>query len=124
MSKKIILNEDLKPGDLEDLVSDQIEIDTFKPKINPKNIVVVFFVQEENPAYDLSNFIEFSSDDVLDTEVSPAPNENGYYLVFIEFTPVALAKKVYTMLKAVSYLVNNKEWSYVAYGKKGKITIK
>jgi len=122
MSKELLL-EELQAGDLIDLVKPTIEIDTYKPKISDNNIVVAFFVREEDPAYDLSRFIEFSSNAVLDTEVSPAPNRTGYYIVFVEFTPVNIAKKVYTMLKAVHYLTDIDRWTYAAYGKKGKITL-
>jgi len=122
MFKKSLL-EDLKAGDLEDTVRPVVEIDTFYPKIDDNNIVVAFFVDEEDPAYDLSRFIEFSSKTVLDTEVSPGPDANGNYIVFVEFMPRDIAKKVYRMLKAVSYLTGIKEWKYKAYKKQSKITI-
>ena len=124
MTTKQLIFEDLRAGDLVDMVKNMIEIDTYKPKIDPKNVVVAFFVQEENAAYDLSHFIEFSSDEVEDTEVSPAPNRAGYYVVYIEFGPVNIAKKVYEMLKAVTYLTDIEKWSYLAYKKKGYVIIK
>jgi hypothetical protein len=123
MMVKEILLEELQPGDLVDLVKPIIEIDTYKAKIDERNIVVAFFVREEDPAYDLSRFIEFSSNDVLDTEVSPAPNRMGYYIVFVEFTPVNIAKKVHTLLLGVHYLTDIKKWIYKAYGKQGKIEL-
>ena len=119
-----ILEESLKSGDLKDLVKPVIEIDTFKPKIDDKNIVVVLFVQDENPACDLSRFIEFSNKDILDTEVSPIPNVNGDYLVFVEFSKDNLAKKIYQMLKAVKYLSNNDEWIYKYQNRKAKLEVK
>lgn len=122
MTKKILL-EDLQAGDLVDLVKPMIEIDTYKPKIDDDNIVVAIFVREEDPAYDLSRFIEFSSKDVLDTEVSPAPNRMGYYIVFVEFTPVNIAKKVHSMLSAIRYLTEVDKWTYKAYNKTGKIIL-
>src|SRR6056297_3156277 len=84
MNKKII--ESLFPGDLENLVSSTISIDEYESKIDPEAIVLAFFVKSEDPAYDLSRFIEFGPFSyILDTEVSPAPDENGNYLVFVEF---------------------------------------
>jgi hypothetical protein len=121
MFKKTLL-EDLKAGDLEDTVKSTFEIDAYYPKIDDKNIVVSFQVEDENPAYDLSRFIEFSHKTVLDTEVSPGPDANGYYIVFVEFTPNNLAAKIYKMLEAVSYLTNITDWTYKAYGKRGKIS--
>lgn len=122
MTGKFLL-EDLQPHDLIDLVKPTIEIDTYKPKIDDDNIVVAFFVHDEDPAYDLSRFLEFSSKDILDTEVSPAPNRIGYYIVFVEITGVNVAKKVHNMLSAVRYLTDITDWSYLAYNKQGKIKL-
>lgn len=123
MKFKDILLEDLQPGDLQFLVDKTIEIDAYKPKIDDANIVVSFLVTDEAPAYDLSRFIEFSTHEVLDTEVSQAPNAQGQYTVYVEFTPQSLAKKIYRMLKIVSYLTDNKTWTYKAYGRKGKLSV-
>ena len=122
MFKKTLL-EDLQAGDLEDTVIPTFEVDAFYPKIDDKNIVVSFQVEDENPAYDLSRFIEFSHRDVLDTEVSPGPDSSGNYVVFVEFTPHDLAKKIYKMLEAVGYLTNITDWTFKAYGKKGKLKV-
>lgn len=122
MYKKTLL-EDLQAGDLKDLVSPIIEIDTFKPRIDEQNIVIAFSVIEENPAYDLSRFLEFSSNDILDTEVSSYPNERGRYWVFTEVSPTNLEKKVFKMLKAVRYLTCIDAWTYKAYGKQGKLRL-
>lgn len=122
--KKRHLFEDLKAGDLEDLVIPVIEIDTFKPKLADKNIVVVFFVNQENPAVDLSHFIEFSNRNILDTEVGSIPDHNGNYLVYVEFAPDNLAKKIYTMLKAVKYLTGVDKWIYHYKKRKGKLEVK
>lgn len=121
--RKQDLFEELQPGDLIDLVKPVIEIDAYKSKIDDNNIVVAMFVREEDPAYDLSRFLEFSSNDVLDTEVSPAPDRMGNYVVFVEFTPVNIAEKVHAMLKAAQHLTDIKRWTYKAYGKQGKITL-
>lgn len=122
-NKTRILLEDLLPGDLNDLVDHVIEIDAYKPKIDDSNIVVSFRVTDESPAYDLSRFIEFSTHEVLDTEVSNAPDANGKYTVYVEFTPANIAKKVYRMLQIVSYLTDTNEWTYKAYGKKAKLSV-
>ena len=123
MSRKFLL-EDLQPGDLINLVSPIIEIDTFKPRIDEQNIVVAFSVQEKNPAYDLSRFIEFTSNDVLDTEVGSYPNEHGNFWVFVEFTPTNIEKKIVRMLQAVQYLTEISEWTYKAYDRRGKLNVK
>lgn len=122
MFKKTLL-EDLKEDDLKELVSPIIEVDAFQPKIDDKNIVVSFKVTDEDPAYDLSRFLEFSNNQVLDTEVSPGPDIDGSYIVFVEFNPHDLAKKIFKMLQAASYLTGIKTWTYKAYGQKGRLKV-
>lgn len=75
----------LKAGDLDELVLPEISIDEWESKIQDDAIVVGFYIDDEDPAYDFSKFIEKGGLDILDADVSPAPNENGYYMVFVEF---------------------------------------
>jgi hypothetical protein len=79
------LNEGLRKHDLIDLVHPKFSIDEYESKIDDDAIVVGIFVDDSKPAEDLSNFIEYGQGEVLDTEVSPAPNDDGDYVVFIEF---------------------------------------
>jgi hypothetical protein len=69
------------------LVLPLISIDEFNSKIdNRRAIVVAFYCTDKDPAQDLMRFIEGSNLDMLDTEVSPAPSSEGYYVVFVEFS--------------------------------------
>ena len=120
---KNYLFENLKAGDLEDMIRKTVEIDTFKPRLDDKNVVLAFFVSEEPAAYDLSRFIEFSTQNVIDTEVSTIPCYNGDYGVYVEITRPQMAKKIYKILQAVSHLANNKKWLFRAYKRKGSINI-
>lgn len=92
------LRESLHTGDLNHLVLPLISIDEFSSKIdNRRAIVVGFYCTDESPAQDLMRFIEGSNLDILDTEVSPAPTSEGYYVVFVEFNrnqdfPIVLAE--------------------------------
>ncbi len=124
MTKKIKpLFEDLKPGDLKDLVGSIIEIDAYESRISDENITVSFRVDSEFAAHDLSRFIEFSNKSVLDTEVSSFPNQDSDYTVYVEFSHDNLAKKIVLMLNAVKHLTGISTWTYKAYGKKGKIKL-
>ena len=121
MNKRRI-NEGLRTGDLKDLVSNEISIDEFESKIDTDAIVVGFYIEHENPAKDLSSFIESGVYDVLDTEVSPAPDEKGNYVVFVEFLrdskfPTNL-KRVLDGLKS---LTGNSNWSFSYYKSHGKV---
>lgn len=80
-----LINEGLQPNDLDDLVLSTLSVDEFDSKIDTDAIVLAFYVIDESPAEDLSYFIETGGYEILDTEVSPAPDENGNYLVFVEF---------------------------------------
>ena len=80
----MILTEGLKEGDLEDLVIPLVNIDEYETKLDDDAIVIAFFVKDRDPASDLNRFIQKGSTGLLDTEVSPAPNEDGYYVVFVE----------------------------------------
>lgn len=76
----------LRPNDLEGLVKSQISIDEYKSKMGEDRSVVVVGipVREESAAHDLGDFIERGPFDLWDVDVSPAPDADGMYFVFIE----------------------------------------
>jgi hypothetical protein len=78
------LFEGLREGDLEGLVLPHLSIDEFETKLDDDAIVVAFHVLDRDPANDLNRFIQKGAVALLDTDVSPAPNEDGYYVVFVE----------------------------------------
>lgn len=113
------ITEGLAFEEMQGLVSNVISIDQYKPKIgeNADTVVVAFTVQYEKPASDLSNFIETSHNELLDVEASPAPNKEGEYLVFVEFTREAdLFEKIDAVLKDIITITSDKgDWQYTAY---------
>jgi hypothetical protein len=76
----------LRPKDLEGLVQTQLSIDEYKSKLAEDRDVVVLgiAVKEESAAHDLGDFIERGPFDLWDVDISPAPNEEGFYYVFVE----------------------------------------
>ncbi len=114
----------LKSNDLEDLVSCLISIDEFDSKIdNEKSIVVGFKVDDEDPAKDLSRFIEKSHIELLDTEVSPAPGPDGYYVVFVEFSRDRdFPKQLLDLLDILEDLngIKREDYKFTAYKQKGE----
>ena len=85
--KKNDLKESVKENDLRSLIHNEVSIDQYKSKLgkDEKVIVLGIKVKDQDPAKDLSQFIESKLDeDVLDVEVSPGPNEDGDYTVFVE----------------------------------------
>ena len=77
----------LKYNELQDLVLPKLSIDEFSPKTGDNKDVMVlgFYVKDKEPAKDLSHFIENGAYDILDVESSPASNDDGEYMVFVEF---------------------------------------
>jgi hypothetical protein len=96
----------MKHEDLVDLVIPKVSLDEFAPKTgdNKDVIVIGFYVDDLDPAKDLSNFIESGAYETLDCEASPASNEDGHYMVFVE---VDRDDKVFEKLDKILHDVEN-----------------
>ena len=111
------IKEGVEHGDLQSLVSSDVSVAEFEPKTGTDYDVVVigFFCKDEAPANDVATFIEKSTVNILDTEVSPNPDENGFYLVFVEVENENLMQTVFELLDDVSRLAEIEEWSIDFY---------
>lgn len=119
------ISEGLRIGDLENLVSPKISIDEFEAKSGSEDevLVVAFYVKDDQPAMDLATFIERGSKKVIDTEVSPAPDDDGNYLVFVEMNKDETAMPtVLSILKDLKQLVDVDVWEFNFY-KNGTVEI-
>ena len=76
----------LREGDLKDTVLSKLSIDEFEPKTgDAKDVMVLgFYASQGSAAEDLYHFLNGSLQETRDLEVSPNPNEDGYYMVFVE----------------------------------------
>ena len=76
----------IQVGDLKDTILKKISIDEYEPKTGEAKDVVVlgFYLNENTPGQDLYNFISNSIYEIRDAEVSPNPNPDNYYMVFVE----------------------------------------
>tara|TARA_B000000475_G_scaffold257254_1_gene238342 strand:+ start:509 stop:1249 length:741 start_codon:yes stop_codon:yes gene_type:complete len=85
-----LVNEGLKSGDLEGVVSKRFSVDQFKSKMGEdRNIMVLAFsVDGQAPAKDLERFAETGYKEVLDADATPGSLEDGKHRVFIEFARV------------------------------------
>lgn len=114
----------MKGGDLEDLVHNLISVDEFESKIDDENAIVVGFkVEDKEPAQDLSRFLEKSAVALLDTEVSPAPDEDGKYVVFVEFNrDKEFPANLVEILDSLENLtkIDQKEYKFTVYKRKGE----
>jgi hypothetical protein len=114
-AKKLL--EGMWQGDLNDLVLNTISIDEYDSKVDEKAIVIGFFVHDIDAANDLNRFIQKSTIDILYAEVSPAPDQRGYYIVFVEFLRnKQLVENICELVAEVTFLTNVEEWSATVYG--------
>jgi hypothetical protein len=76
----------LHTNDLEYLISNIFEVDSYASKMGEDKDVVVlsFTVEDKGPADDLVNFIERGYDFVLDADATPGELKDGKYKVFVE----------------------------------------
>ena len=104
--------EGVEYGDLQTLVDSTVSIAEFKPKTGTEEdvIVVGFYVKDEAPAMDLAKFIERGVTPMLDTEVSPNPNDVGMYIVFVEIENEDLMNATLSLINDIYGLVKNDNW--------------
>jgi len=116
----------VKYGEMVNLVNSTISIDQYKPKIGEANetVVVAFEVQQELAAKDLSNLIETDIVESLDVDISQGPNNNGNYLVFVEFArDNKLHNRIMEIIKCVSNVTEITEWQYEYYKGTGAVDL-
>lgn len=108
----------LRNEDLKNLVLPIISIDEFEPKIgtNEEVIVVAFYCKDELPAYDLEDFMDKGVVEFLDSEVSPNPDKDGNYVVFVEFKRQPnFWTKLFKLLKDVERATGPMKWKAKPY---------
>ena len=105
----------VKYGEMENLVTPVISIDQYTPKIGEENenVVLAFEVSFERSAKDLSNLIETDIVENLDVDISTGPDEDGKYLVFVEFERnEELNEKIAGIVRTVSNVTGITEWKF------------
>lgn len=111
------LTEGLRQGDLEDLVLPLVSVDEYESRIDDAAIVIGFFVNEREAAQDLNRFIQRSPIDLLDTDISPAPDSKGYFMVFVELLGnEKIGENVEGLLEEIASLTNISSWKMKVRG--------
>ena len=108
----------LRHNELEGMILPLVSVDEFEPKsgTNEEVIVVSFFAKDELPAYDLDDFIDKSVVEFLDSEVSPNPNEDGQYLIFVEFKRQPnFWLKLFNLVEDVENVTGKQDWQIQPY---------
>lgn len=105
----------LREGDLRDTVLKTVSIDEFIPKTGDEKDVAVmgFSVVQDYPGTDLYNFINGSVVENRDIELSPNPNTDGYYMVFVEMDrDENLLQNMQAILKEVENVTGKLKWEF------------
>lgn len=108
----------LRHQELERMILPLISVDEFEPKTGTieEVIVLAFFAKDELPAVDLDEFIDKSVIEFVDSEVSPNPNEDGYYLVFVEFKRQPnFWLKFYDLIEDIENVTGKMRWAVQPY---------
>lgn len=103
---------------LEDVILPKITIDNFMPKSGQTSEIVVlaFYATDKQPAEDLNYFLQRSALDLIDVEVSPNPDEDGNFLVFVEIARDDSAVEVLSLLvKEIEHVTGGLEWMVKPY---------
>jgi len=108
----------LKIAPLRGFVQNRFLVDAYKPQNgDEKDIVVLAFsVLERKPAIILRRRITQGQFEFIDVDVSPAPNEEGNYLVFLELKRSAAMFDVLSdILRHIGKIVDIQQWYFQPY---------
>ena len=108
----------LKEGDLKNVVLKKLSIDEFEPKTgDAKDVLVLGFqVTESNVGDDLYGFLNGSIVEIRDIEVSPNPNDDGFYMVFVEMDRnESVVEGIKTLLRDTERLAGKLNWEAKTY---------
>jgi hypothetical protein len=108
----------LQQGDLIDLISKVVEVDSYQSKMgNDADIVVLSFtVNEKAPGQDLVDFIERGYSFVLDADVTSGEQDDGYYKVFVEMERDSeVPQQIMEIMDGVSKLSGINDFKYRYY---------
>ena len=109
----------VRRGELEHLVLPLVSIDEYSAKAgkDAEVIVVGFFCREEMAAWDLDDFIDKGVLEVLSSDVSPNPDPDGYWLVFVEFRRrPSFWAKLAELIADVENVTTQLKWRVRVYG--------
>jgi hypothetical protein len=112
------LHEDLRSGDLEDLVKPLFHVDSYKATTgsDEKICVVSFEVIGKDAADDLANFIENGYDFIMDATPSDGESKQKTYTVFVEIERnKKIANNIEDMIYGVGELAKVTDWRFRYY---------
>ena len=112
----VYLTEGLFSGDLNGMILPLLSVNEYSTKVSKEGIVIAFFSKNPEAAEDLSVFIEKSAiEEILDAEVSSAPDEDGHYLTFVEIENKKPVDTILEILRIVDHVCPTEKWTFQAY---------
>lgn len=108
----------LRANDLEDMIVNVFEVDSFQSKMgDDRDVCVVTFVaKERSPARDMMEFIEKGYNFVLDSDVSAGEDNDGNYHVFVELQrDDKLIENIKELLTGIDKLSGKLDWKFKFY---------
>jgi putative lipoic acid-binding regulatory protein len=99
------------------MMNNRVSIDEYESKIDDAAIVIGFYANSKDVANDVNRFLQKSHVDLLDTEVSAAPDQTGYYMVFVEMRMNnKTAENIAAMCRELSSLTSIENWEFSIRG--------
>lgn len=122
--RKIKIQEGLRKGDLADLVLPLISVDEYVASIDPEECIAFgFYVHDKDAANDFNRFLQKSPYPILDCQISPAPDQHGYWMVFVELMNNTRLPEVFTnILAEIKDLIDIEQWQLRIRGIEDLIT--
>jgi tetratricopeptide (TPR) repeat protein len=118
------LEEDLRIGDLEGLIMDKFQVDSFQPKFcDEKDVAVVsFLVSQRESAAALSDYITQGPFNFLNVEASASPDEGGSYVVLAELDrSQEMFNTIDQLLRYIDRQVHIRNWYFKPYASEAHI---
>lgn len=112
------LEEDLRIGDLEGLIMDKFQVDSFQPKFcDEKDVAVIsFLVTKRDSAVKLSETIARGPFNFLNVEASSSPDEGGSYVVLAELDRSReMFSTIDQLLRYLDQQVHINDWYFKPY---------
>lgn len=104
----------LRQHDLKNTMLKKISLDEFTPKTGEtKDVMVVgFHIHEQQAGKDLYKFLNHSIHEIRDVEVSPNPNPENFYMVFVEMDRNENAiTNLKSLVKEIENISDNLDWN-------------
>lgn len=108
----------LRAGDLNDLILDVFDVDSFQSKMGEdRDVCTLSFVSKERaPARDMMEFIEKGYNFVLDSDVSSGEDKDGNYRVFVELQrDKDLPNNIKELTDGITKLCGLESWKFRHY---------